>query len=143
MYLGIAAEHLNRARFNLINDVDTATSNARVYANVIATFGKAFIVSDNLVIKTSILSRLASTAGNIDLSSSVMFKNRVQVGLTFRTTGVIVFMTEVNLSKNLRMGIAYDIDGSDVASSTSGSLEVFVGYDVGLFKSKVVSPRYF
>ncbi len=143
MYLGLAVDHINRAQFNLIEGQDTIDSDARVYSNFTATFGKAFVINDNLVIKTSILTRLAKTAGNIDVNSSVLFKNKILFGVTLRTTGVLVFMTEINLSKSLRMGIAYDADGSKVARSTSGSFEVFLGYDVGLFKSKVVSQRYF
>ena len=143
MYFGIALDHINRAQFNLIEGQDSINSDARVYSNFTATFGKAFVVSDNLIIKTSLLTRLALGAGNIDINSSILFKNKILFGVTLRTSGALVFMTEINLSKNLRMGIAYDIDGSKVARSTSGSFEVFVGYDVGLFKSKVVSPRYF
>ena len=79
----------------------------------------------------------------MDVNSSVLFKNRILFGITFRTSGALIFMTEIYLTKKLRMGIAYDIDGSNVAQISSGSFEVFVGYDVGLFKSKVVSPRYF
>ena len=41
------------------------------------------------------------------------------------------------------MGVAYDLDASDIGKSASGSLEFFLGYDLGLFKSKMVSPRYF
>lgn len=143
MYLGFSADHLNRAEFNLLSGQDSINSAARVYSNFTATFGKAFIVSDNIIVKTSILTRLALAAGNIDINSSILFKNKILFGISLRTTGALVFMTELNLTKNLRMGIAYDVDGSKVAQSTSGSFEVFVGYDVGLFKSKVVSPRYF
>ncbi|MBL4593540.1 MAG: type IX secretion system membrane protein PorP/SprF [Flavobacteriales bacterium] len=143
MYFGIALDHINRAQFNLIEGQDSINSAARVYSNFTATFGKAFVISDNLIIKTSLITRLAQGAGNIDINSSVLFKNKILFGVTLRTSGALVFMTEINLSKNLRMGIAYDVDASKIARSTSGSFEVFVGYDVGLFKSKVVSPRYF
>ena len=143
MYLGLAIDHINRAEFNLLSSQDSINSEARVYSNFTATFGKAFVISDNLIIKTSLLNRLAVGGINLDINSSILFKNKILFGATLRTSGALVFMTELNITKNLRMGIAYDVDGSKVAQSTSGSFEVFVGYDVGLFKSKVVSPRYF
>lgn len=143
MYLGVAIDHINEAQFNLLSGKDSINSAARVHSNITATFGKAFIISDNLIIKASILTRIARAAGNIDINSSILFKNKILFGVSLRTTGALVFMTELNLTKNLRMGIAYDVNGSKLAQSTSGSFEVFVGYDVGLFKSKVVSPRYF
>ncbi len=142
MYVGIAADHLNTASFHLLNNIDTTNSNARQYANITTTLGKAFIINDNLVLKTSVLMRATKTAGNIDLNASLLIKDRILFGLTLRTNALVV-LTEINLSKNLRMGIAYDYDGTELSKYNSGSLEIFLGYDLGLFKSKVVSPRYF
>ncbi len=142
MYVGIAADHLNTASFHLLNNIDTTNSNARQYANITTTLGKAFIINDNLVLKTSILMRATKTAGNLDLNASLLIKDRILFGITLRTNALVV-LTEINLSKNLRMGIAYDYDGTELSKYNSGSLEIFLGYDLGLFKSKVVSPRYF
>ncbi|PCJ26179.1 MAG: hypothetical protein COA97_06430 [Flavobacteriales bacterium] len=142
-YMGMAVDHINTAQFNLLSNQDTIYSAARAYANLKITIGKAFVLNDNLVLKTSFLLRGTRSAGNLDINTSLLIKNRILFGISLRTSDALVLMTEINLSKNLRMGIAYDVDGSGIAKSTSGSLEVFVGYDIGLFKSKVVSPRYF
>ncbi|OFY93278.1 MAG: hypothetical protein A3K10_17700 [Bacteroidetes bacterium RIFCSPLOWO2_12_FULL_31_6] len=141
-YLGLAADHLNTAQFHLLNKQDTSNSTARQYANITGTVGKAFVINDNLVLKTSILLRATKTAGNIDLNASLLIKDKILFGITLRTNALVV-LTEINLSKNLRMGIAYDYDGTELSKYNSGSLEIFLGYDLGLFKSKVVSPRYF
>ncbi len=141
-YAGVAIDHLNEAKYNLINS-DTTFSDAAQNASFTGTIGKAFVLNENFVLKSSLLMRAANTGGNIDLNGSVLIKNKVLFGVTLRSSQVIVLMTEFNLTKNLRLGVGYDFDGSDVASSTSGSFEVFLGYDVGLFKSKIVSPRYF
>lgn len=150
LYAGIAAEHINESSFNFAeaqsSDSIQNPENSRGSkkgVNLIGTVGKAFVLNDNFVLKTSALVRIVHDAGNIDLNASVLIKNKVLFGTSLRTSGALIFISELNISKNLRLGIAYDIDGSEVATSTSGSFEVFVGYDVGLFKSKVVSPRYF
>jgi type IX secretion system PorP/SprF family membrane protein len=140
-YIGLAADHLNGAKFKLIES-DTAVSNARVYSNFTATFGKAFFLNDNLVLKTSVLMRATQTAGNIDINASILIKNSIMFGVSARPNA-LVLLTEINLTDNLRMGAAYDLDGSDLTHYHSGSFEIFLGYDVGLFKSKVMSPRYF
>lgn len=142
-YAGFAVDHLNEAKYDLLSSSDTVRSEARQYANATATIGKAFILNDNLVLKTSMLLRASNTSGNLDVNASLLIKNKVLFGATFRSSEVIVLMTEFNITKNLRLGAAYDLDGTEIAKSTSGSFEVFLGYDVGLFKSKVVSPRYF
>ncbi len=142
-YTGFAIDHLNEAKYNLLSSQDTVFSDAKQYANLTLTIGKAFILNDNLVLKTSLLTRGSNKAGNIDLNGSLLIKNKVLFGLTIRTSKALILMTELNLTKNLRCGVAYDYDTSDVAKSTSGSFEIFLGYDVGLFNSKVISPRYF
>ncbi len=150
-YLGAAAEHLNQSSFNFAESDSIVSESlnsgssrgSKQGINFIGTVGKAFVLNDNFVLKTSALARLANESANVDVTAGVLIKNRVLFGASYRSTGAIIFMTELNISKNLRAGLAYDVDGSKVAASTSGSFEIFVGYDVGLFKSKVVSPRYF
>jgi type IX secretion system PorP/SprF family membrane protein len=142
-YIGAAVDHLNEAEYNLLSGQDTVFSNAVQSSNFTGTIGKAFILNDNFVLKTSMLLRASNTSGNIDLNGSMLIKNRILFGVTLRTSQVLVLMTELNITKNFRLGAAYDYDATDVAKSSSGSFEIFVGYDVGLFQSKVVSPRYF
>ncbi|PJA08582.1 MAG: hypothetical protein COX70_03325 [Flavobacteriales bacterium CG_4_10_14_0_2_um_filter_32_8] len=142
MYFGIAADHLNTAQFHLLDNIDTASSAARQNVNITGTFGKAFILNDNLVLNSAILVRVTKTAGSMDFSTSLLIKNKILFGFSLRPEALIV-LTEINLSKNLRMGIAYDFDGTELSNYNSGSVEFFLGYDIGLFKSKVVSPRYF
>jgi len=142
-YMGFAIDHLNQAKYNLLSASDTVSSVAKQNANFTGTIGKAFILNDNLVLKTSLLMRAANASGNIDINGSILIKNKVLFGLTLRSSQAFVLMTEFNITKNLRVGAGYDFDGTEVAKSTSGSFEVFLGYDIGIFKSKIVSPRYF
>jgi type IX secretion system PorP/SprF family membrane protein len=150
MYLGVGAEHLNQSSFGLDQASGSAaglnggavSGSAKQYINITGTFGKAFVLNDNLVLKTSLLLRLADAAGSIDINGGFLIKNKIFFGASLRPNALIV-MSELNLTKNLRMGVGYDIDWSDVGKSSTGSLEIFVGYDLGLFKSKVISPRYF
>lgn len=142
-YMGVAIDHLNRAQYSLLSASDTVTSVAKQSANFTGTIGKAFILNDNLVLKTSLLMRAANASGNIDINGSLLIKNKVLFGLTLRSSQAFVLMTEFNITKNLRLGAGYDFDGTEVAKTTSGSFEIFLGYDVGIFKSKMVSPRYF
>lgn len=151
-YAGLAAEHLNQSSFDFAEtqsienggslDGGTSSGGSKKDINFIVTAGKAFVLNDNFVLKTSVLGRYANNSGNVDVNVSVLIKNKILFGASVRENAVI-FLTELNISKKLRMGIGYDVETGGLSSSTAGSFEVFVGYDVGLFKSKVVSPRYF
>lgn len=141
-YAGVSFDHINQTPFNLVVN-DSINSTSRKAPNNTATVGKAFLLNRNLVLKTSALLRLSKSRGNLDLNAGLLLKNKIYVGLSLRSTNAIIILTEINLTKKLKMGFAYDIDRSEIAVSTSGSFEFFLGYDVNLFKSKVASPRYF
>jgi type IX secretion system PorP/SprF family membrane protein len=140
-YIGWSVESINEAHYNLVS-TDSIDSEAKKNAHFYLTIGKAFILNDNLVLKSSILFRATETAGSIDLNVGLLLKEKVFFGLSLRQNA-LVLMTEFNFTKNFRMGAAYDFDNRALTASTFGSVEVFIGYDVSLFKSKVISPRYF
>ena len=141
-YAGISVDHLNQASFNLINNTDSVSSEARVYSVGKITVAKAFILNKNFVLKTSALIRASNSTGNIDLYAGLLLKNRVLFGFIIKGRATSL-LAEINLTKKLRMGMAYEIDGSSGDLSPAGSLEFFVGYDINIFKSQVSSPRYF
>ncbi|PKP50961.1 MAG: hypothetical protein CVT95_01995 [Bacteroidetes bacterium HGW-Bacteroidetes-12] len=139
-YAGIALDHLNQAKYNL-SVIDTSTSVARKYINLTMTAGRAFALSDNLTLKTSAILRGQSKQGHIDINGSLLIKNKFLVGLTLTHRQTFVFMTEINITKTLKMGYAYDYTATQLTNGSSH--ELFIGYDFNTFKSKVVSPRYF
>ena len=143
MYVGIGAEHLNQSSFGLEEDIaSSSTIAAKQYVNFTGTFGKAFVLNDHLVLKASLLFRMANAAASLDINGGLLIKNKIFFGASVRPNAIIAIL-ELNLTKNLRMGVGYDVDRSEVGQSSTGSFEIFLGYDLGLFKSKVISPRYF
>jgi len=144
-YAGVALDHLNQSQYKVSSSMSNEENPAKVYSHITATAGKAFTLNSNLVLKSSILARGSGAGnGNIDLNTSVLIKQAFMVGLTLTTRSSIILLSEYNISKNFRIGYAYDHNFSDLTSSTgAGSHEIFIGYDLSLFKSKVISPRYF
>ncbi len=144
-YVGIAADHLNQSDFGLLNKDIGATSSAQLATHFTTTIGKAFEINNNVVLKTSMLIRSDDVQDNhVDLNASVVLKQKVTFGLTLRSSKGFSVILEMQLSKKIRMGYAYDYDTTELTKNVSGgSHEIFIGYDVSLFKSKVISPRYF
>ncbi|MCB9360456.1 MAG: type IX secretion system membrane protein PorP/SprF [Flavobacteriales bacterium] len=144
-YAGIALDHLNQAQYKVSSSLSTEDNPAKVYSHITATAGKAFTLNSNLVLKSSILARGDGQGnGNIDLNGSVLIKQTFLAGLTVTTRSSIIVLAEFNINKNFRVGYAYDHNFSDLTKTTgAGSHEIFIGYDLSLFKSKVISPRYF
>ncbi len=144
-YAGLALEHLNESQYSFTKQMSNTSNGAQVYSHITGTVGKAFVLNHELILKTSALIRSDRQGdGNIDINTSLLIKKTIQFGLTLNTRKSIIILAEYNLNKNFRMGYAYDYNFSDLTQTTgSGSHEIFVGYDLSIFKSKVISPRYF
>lgn len=144
-YAGLALDHINRAQYSFTQSMTNTENGARVYAHVTGTLGKAFVFNEKLVLKTSVLLRSdGQKNGDIDLNTSFLINKTIMFGLTLTSRKSIIILAEYNINKYFRMGYAYDHNFSALTQTTgSGSHEIFVGYDFELFKSKVISPRYF
>jgi type IX secretion system PorP/SprF family membrane protein len=144
-YAGVALEHMNEAQFSFTKAMTETTNGAQVYSHITGTIGKAFVINNELILKTSTLIRSDRQGnGNIDVNGSILINKTLQFGLTVNTRKSIIILAEYNISKVFRMGYAYDHNYSDLTQTTgSGSHEIFVGYDFNLSKTRVTSPRYF
>jgi len=144
-YAGVALEHMNEAQFSFTKAMTETNNGAQVYSHITGTIGKAFVINNELILKTSTLIRSDRQGnGNIDVNGSILINKTLQFGLTLNTRKSIIILAEYNISKVFRMGYAYDHNYSDLTQTTgSGSHEIFVGYDFNLSKTRVTSPRYF
>lgn len=144
-YAGVALEHMNEAQFSFTKAMTETNNGAQVYSHITGTIGKAFVINNELILKTSTLIRSDRQGnGNIDVNASILINKTLQFGLTVNTRNSVIILTEYNITKVFRMGYAYDHNYSDLTQITgSGSHEIFVGYDFNLSKTRVTSPRYF
>lgn len=144
-YAGLALEHMNEAQFSFTKAMVETNNGAQVYSHITGTIGKAFVINNELVLKTSTLIRSDRQGnGNIDVNGSILINKTIQFGLTLNTRKSFIILAEYNINKNFRVGYAYDHNFSALTQSTgSGSHEIFVGYDFNLSKTRVTSPRYF
>lgn len=79
----------------------------------------------------------------MDISSSLIYKDMFTFGLALRTGDAVVAMIEYRTSHRIRIGYSYDITVSRLRNYSGGSHEILVAYEFGAGKDKNVSPRYF
>ncbi|MCC7333309.1 MAG: type IX secretion system membrane protein PorP/SprF [Flavobacteriales bacterium] len=144
-YAGLSAEHLNESQFSFTNAMVNTNNGAHVYSHIIGTIGKAFIINRDMVLKASALIRSDRQGnGNIDINTSILLNKTIQFGVTINTRKSVILLAEYNINQNFRIGYAFDYNYSELTKATgSGSHEIFLGYDLSLFKTRVTSPRYF
>lgn len=106
--------------------------------------GKVFPLGESLDIKPSTLIKYTANAPvEADVNCNLLYRERVWIGLGYRTGDALVAMLEYQVSPQLRIGYAYDMTTSRLRTYTTGSHEVMLGFDFGRDLIRIKTPRYF
>lgn len=139
-FAGISFSHLGNPR-GFSKDSSYLT---KLFLHFTLTAGKAFVLNDDVTFKPSIIIRNGGFAkADADLNFSFLFRNTFWLGVAARSNMGAMFLVEYNITPSLRAGYSYDITLNKLRSTNSGSHELFIGYDIDIHRSKILSPRYF
>ena len=110
------------------------------------TGGYVFDLSENTKLKPSVLFKATNGAPlSFDVSANFLFYEKFWAGAAYRANehaAAIGAIADFQISKQMRIGYAYEYPISDIAPYTSGTHEVLLMFEV--FKSnRIKSPRYF
>jgi type IX secretion system PorP/SprF family membrane protein len=110
------------------------------------TGGYVFDLSETTKLKPSILLKATNGAPlSFDISANFLFNDTFWIGAGYRvnqSAAAIGGIADFQVSKQLRIGYAYEYPISEIRAYTSGTHEVLLMFEV--FKSKrIKSPRYF
>jgi type IX secretion system PorP/SprF family membrane protein len=110
------------------------------------TGGYVFNLSETTKLKPSVLLKATNGAPlSFDISANFLFNETFWIGGGYRVdqnTAAIGAIADFQISKQLRIGYAYEYPISDLRAYTSGTHEILLMFEV--FKSKrIKSPRYF
>ncbi|MBL0739694.1 PorP/SprF family type IX secretion system membrane protein [Chryseolinea lacunae] len=95
--------------------------------------GKILKVSRDMMFRPSLLLRLQKgTPVNADINATLFYKKILSMGLSYRTSGDIVSLFEMQMSKRVRFGYAYDFNVGNVGPFAGGSHELMLSYRVDL-----------
>lgn len=108
------------------------------------TVGYAWEVSQNVVIKPSVLAKYETAAPfQTDFNLNVLLVNRLWLGASYRTNDAVVGMIEFLPTRGLQIGYAYDFTVSELAQYNRGTHEFVLTVNLGGNVSKLKTPRYF
>ena len=110
------------------------------------TGGYVFDLNETTKLKPSVLLKATNGAPlSFDVSANFLFNETFWIGGGYRidqSAAAIGGIADFQISKQLRIGYAYEYPISDIRPYTSGTHEVLLMFEV--FKSKrIKSPRYF
>lgn len=122
--------------------------------------GAIFNLNRNLKIKPSLLIREDfKSPGAADLNCFVIFNNRLWTGVSYReglrlgrasalqtdlsANQAWVFMVQLYLADNLRLGYSFDYAATRLQQVSSGTHEISLGYTFRRKNASMLTPRFF
>lgn len=144
-YLGLSAPRILNTDYNKGRN-GTLDYIALERISYYITGGYVFDLSETTKLKPSVLLKATNGAPlSFDASANFLFNETFWIGGAYRVNqhaAAIGGIADFQISKQLRIGYAYEYPISDIRPYTSGTHEVLLMFE--LFKSKrIKSPRYF
>jgi type IX secretion system PorP/SprF family membrane protein len=142
-FAGVSSKDLfqNESGMATVNGKNTYTQLMRHFY---AMGGVNIPVSEKVSFRTSFMGKYVAHAPlQFDFNASFLFNNLFWIGASYRTEKAVVFLTEFRITKSLRIGYSYDMYLGKLMAMNQGSHEVRIGMDFDVFKSRMLTPRYF
>lgn len=128
-YIGASVPHLLN---NTLQNNQVLVTNqlvAREYLHLFVIGGYLFELSPDLTLKPSFLFKGSKGAPlELDLNANLWMKEMVGVGLSYRSAADISIMAEVQATRQLRFGYAYDRSTTRLVKYNTGSHELMLTY---------------
>lgn len=109
--------------------------------------GGVLDINDNIKFKPTTLVKATNGAPiSYDLTANFLFYDKFWIGGSYRINyeaAAIGGLVDFQISRQLRVGYAYEKPISPIARFTSGTHEVLVIFEFKFMNSKLKSPRYF
>ncbi|HEX8576703.1 MAG TPA: type IX secretion system membrane protein PorP/SprF [Flavobacterium sp.] len=142
-YVGLSAPNLipskhieERSGINALGSEDI---------HVFLTGGYVFDLSDSFRFKPAFMSRIVAGAPlSFDVTANVLYNNTFELGAAYRVGDAISILMNANVTRDIKVGYAYDYTLSNLGQFNSGTHEFFILFNLDLLgKGYDKSPRFF
>jgi len=141
-FLGFSVPKFFKNRINS----DSGVSVYQESVNYYGMGGWVFDVSEDVKFKPTFLYRWSDNSpGMVDLTANVLFFDRVWVGATYRVKNSYGLLFQAFVTKQLKVGYAYDLTTFHPSQVNAGTHEFMLSYDFPFQKRRFCrfTPRYF
>jgi len=144
-YVGLSAPRLLNIDHNDLT-VDGINYGIIDKVSYYLTGGYVFDLSDSVKFKPATLIKATNGAPlSYDITANFLFNEKFWLGGSYRVnefTGALGALVDFQVSKQFRVGYAYDYPLSDINQFSSGTHEVLLMYELNK-TNRIKSPRYF
>ena len=141
-YLGLSAPRILNSDYNKSKDYEVLERISYYFSG-----GYVFDLSKSIKLKPAFLIKATNGApASYDLTANFLFNEKLWLGGSYRIneqTAAFGGLVDFQISRQLRIGYAYEKPVSDIADYTSGTHEILLIYEFKFLSSKLKSPRYF
>jgi type IX secretion system PorP/SprF family membrane protein len=142
-YAGLSTPSILKPRLASYENMNTIIQKSDAF-HLFANAGYVFDINEDVKLKPSTMVKMVSGAPiETDINLNVWLKDLLGFGASYRTGDAFVGMVELQATSNLRFGYAYDMPFNPLKYFTKGSHELMLRYEIGNFKTKIKSTRYF
>lgn len=145
-YIGVSAPRVLNTDYNKQGNSSGVQYQALERISYYVTGGYVFALGENTKFKPAALIKATNGAPiSYDITANFLFNEKFWIGGSYRInnyTAALGALADFQVSKQLRIGYAYEYPLSDINAYTGGSHEILLMFEV--FKMKrIKSPRYF
>lgn len=109
-----------------------------------ATLGYIFRLSDAWKLRPSAQVKITDGAPfSLDASLAAIYNDKLWFGALYRLDAAFGAFVQVQITPQLKLGIASDFGTQKLRNYNSGTFEILLSYDFNFLKKGVYSPRYF
>ena len=138
-YWGLATTHLNRGK---ISDIAT-DSTSRQAVHFFMPVGKAFETGSVILNPSILIKGAGKVPSEVDVNMNVLLKQKLWLGMSYRSGYGIVFLTQYLISDKLKAGYSFDYGLNKIGTAGKGTHEIMIGYDLNVKGTKMEMLRYF
>lgn len=141
-YLGFSIPKLISNRITE-NSVETGyVSREQIHAFFMG--GYVFDMNRIIKFKPYFMTRFTMNAPlSVDLTAQFVMVDKFWVGFTYRVGNALGFMAQMQITEQIRFGMAYDLTTTEMRTYNSGIIEGMFTFDFSFGRARVRSPRYF
>ena len=142
-YAGVSIPNLLKSRLTAFNLIKSGLQKIN-QKHIFLTSGIVILINEDLKLKPSTMIKMVEGAPiEADFNTNVWLRDIIGLGVSYRTGDAVIGMAEIQANQNLRFGYAYDMTISPLKFYNTGTHEIMIRYEIGNFKNKIKSTRYF
>lgn len=143
MYLGVSVPYILENSLYQVENTITEAKESRYYygtGGVVLDLGRSLKITPSFLIRYQEENRLGW-----DLNATLIFDEIAYAGVSYRNGDALVFLAQMILNENFRVGYGYDATTSALANYSRGTHEILLNYRIKLknYKKDPQCPVYF